>query len=79
VSVLGDEKVKKGAMIALNRAAPYIQKMVGKHIVIKHFPRFAFKIDSSLERGERVELLLKEISDDVAADPAAAENPDELA
>lgn len=65
VSVLGDEKVKKGAMIAINRAAPYIQKMVGKHITIKHFPRFVFKLDESLERGERVETLLKEITDDL--------------
>jgi ribosome-binding factor A len=65
VSVLGDEKVKKGALIALNRAAPYIQKMVGKHITMKHFPRFSFKIDNSLERGERVEILLQEISNDL--------------
>ena len=36
VSVLGDEKVKKGALIALSRAAPYVQRMVGKHITMKH-------------------------------------------
>jgi ribosome-binding factor A len=65
VSILGDEKVKKGALIALNRAAPYIQRVVGKHITMKHFPRFIFKIDNSLERGERVEILLKEVASDI--------------
>jgi ribosome-binding factor A len=65
VSVMGDEKVKKGALIALNRAAAYIQKLISGRVSMRHFPVLLFKHDDSIERGTRINELLKEIKDDL--------------
>jgi ribosome-binding factor A len=65
ISILGDDAMKKGALIALNRAAPYVQKLVAQKITIRHFPRLLFRFDDSIERGTRINELLKEIKDDL--------------
>jgi ribosome-binding factor A len=65
VGVYGDEQTKKGALIALNRAAPFIQKMVGERVSLRNFPKFYFKLDTSLERGMRINELLREVQDDL--------------
>ena len=65
VSVFGDEKVRKGALIALNRAAPFVQRQVSRHVKLKHFPRLLFKCDEAVDRSLRVTELLKEIRDDL--------------
>lgn len=63
ISVYGGESEKKSAHIALNRAAPFIQKCVAQRISLRHFPRLAFRLDDSIERGMRINSLLKEIND----------------
>ena len=66
VSVYGDEKERKGALIALNRAAPFIQKKVAMRINhCRNFPRMCFKLDSSIDHSERVNVILNEIKDDL--------------
>jgi ribosome-binding factor A len=66
VSIYGDDKVRKGALIALNRAAPYIQTAVAQRVSMRHFPRLIFKLDDSLDRGMHIDELLREIKDDLA-------------
>ncbi|MBD3420304.1 MAG: 30S ribosome-binding factor RbfA [Chitinivibrionales bacterium] len=67
VGIYGDDKEKKSALFALNRAAAYLQKIVAAAIKIKmkHFPKFYFKIDTSLQESEHIEHLLKEVRDDL--------------
>jgi ribosome-binding factor A len=65
VSVLGDEKAVKGALIALNRAAGFIQGTVAENMSMKHFPRLYFKLDTSVGRGSRINELLDEVKDDL--------------
>ena len=65
VSIMGNAGAKKGALIALNRAAAYIQKLVAARITMRHFPRLLFKLDESVDRGMRINELLKEIKDDL--------------
>jgi ribosome-binding factor A len=65
VSILGDETTQKNAVMALNNAAPFIQKIVAERIRIKHFPRFFFKLDKSLDYNERINGLLENIKDDL--------------
>ena len=48
VSVFGSDEEKKEALVGLNKAAPFIQKMVAERIVVKHFPKFYFKIERPL-------------------------------
>lgn len=65
ISVYGDEKVKGGAIDALNAAAAYVQRTVAGRVTIKRFPRLYFKLDDSIEHGRHIHELLKEIRDDL--------------
>jgi ribosome-binding factor A len=65
VSIYGDEKVRTGALIALNRAAPYIQNVVAQRVSMRNFPRLVFRLDDSIDRGMHIDELLKDIKDDL--------------
>jgi ribosome-binding factor A len=65
VSVYGDDGVKSGAIDALNAAAGFIQRTVASRITIKNFPRLYFKQDNSIEHGQHINELLKEIRNDL--------------
>jgi len=66
VSIMGDDQEKKDAVSALNKAAPFIQRVVAGRVVTKHFPHLIFKIDTSIEYGQHINELFKEIQDDLA-------------
>lgn len=65
VSIYGEEQVKNDAISALNKAAPFIQRMIAGRVTVKHFPRLYFKLDNSLEHSQHINELLKEIKDDL--------------
>jgi len=65
ISIYGDEKDKKGALIALNHAAAFIQKCVASRISIRNFPKFTFKYDTSFEYSEHINSLLENIKDEL--------------
>lgn len=65
VSIYGDEQVKNDALIALNGAAPFIQRTVAGRITVKHFPKLMFKNDNSLQHAQHINELLKEIENDL--------------
>jgi len=65
VSVFGEKEFQKAAMEGLNAAAPFIQKVVAGKVKVKHFPKLYFKLDTSLERGEHMYDLFKEIKNDL--------------
>jgi ribosome-binding factor A len=65
VSVFGDEKVQKSALIALNRAAPFIQNTVAQKVKMRHFPRLSFKLSHGIEHSIRINELLNEIRDEL--------------
>lgn len=65
VNVFGDDTVKQSALDALNHAAPFIQRVVAERVNLRHFPRLAFKLDVSIERGAHIEQLLREVKDDL--------------
>lgn len=57
VSVLGDDK--QGPLEALDHAAPFLQRHLGRRAGLKHVPRLRFVLDESLDRGMRIEKLLE--------------------
>jgi ribosome-binding factor A len=67
VSVMdGGIEEKEGAVDALNRAAPFIKRAVASRVVIKNFPHLVFKLDTSIEHGQRISELFKTIREDLA-------------
>lgn len=66
VSLMGDDAEKQDALDALNKAAPFIQRMVASRVVTKNFPHLIFKIDTSIEYGQHINELFREIEGDLA-------------
>lgn len=65
VSIMGDDFEKTDAIDALNKAAPFIQRTVASRVVTKHFPHLIFKLDTSIEYGQHINELFKEIENDL--------------
>jgi ribosome-binding factor A len=63
VSILDDKKEE--AVEALNKAAPFIQKIVARRVTAKNFPKLYFKLDRGLDHSDRINQLLKQIKDDL--------------
>ncbi|MCC6745395.1 MAG: 30S ribosome-binding factor RbfA [Acidobacteria bacterium] len=67
VSLLGDAAEQTSGLAALNRAAGYVRKQLAPRIRTKRVPALIFELDDLLERGSRIENLLKEDEDKPAA------------
>jgi len=61
VSVFGDETARTASLEALQGAAGYIQKALFRNLRLRYSPELEFQIDDSLERGERIEQMLRQI------------------
>jgi ribosome-binding factor A len=61
VSVLGDSEAREGSLHALAGAAGFIQRSLFRNLRLKHSPAVTFHLDESLERGDRIEQVLREI------------------
>jgi len=60
-TVLGDEAARKNSEKGLNSSIPFIRRELGKRLRLRHVPDIVFKYDTSLEYGNRIETLLKDI------------------
>jgi len=61
VTVLGDEKARAQAMEALKRATGFVRHELGDRLELREVPELRFEYDVSLDRGHRVEDLLRKI------------------
>ena len=58
-SVFGDDVDHDATQRALDRAAPFLRRELGRRLRIKSTPELRFELDLSLERAARVEELLQ--------------------
>ncbi len=63
VSILGDKAERIEGLAALDRAAGYVRKLLAPRIRTKRVPALIFELDDLLERGSRIETILKEDED----------------
>lgn len=63
VSVLGEEKEKQESLEGLERSHGYLQSLIASQLGLKRTPHLTFLIDESVERGLRIEKLLREIEE----------------
>ncbi len=68
VSVLGKSSVRDESLEALNSAAGFVRRAIFKNLRLRNSPTVSFHLDESLDRGARIEEVLREIH--------AGENPD---
>lgn len=70
VSVLGDEKARDAALEGLRHSAPFIQRALFRNLRLRHSPTLLFEIDDSLERGDRIERVLRRLHEEEASGEA---------
>jgi ribosome-binding factor A len=61
VSVLGDLPAREACLKALNSAAGFFRKNLFKNLRLRFAPSVAFIHDDSLDRGDRIERVLRQI------------------
>jgi ribosome-binding factor A len=76
-TVLGDAEDRAETGEALNHAAPRIQRAVGGQVRLKYNPKLRFLVDDAVERGLRMNELLRELTADAAEDAPTAEAADD--
>jgi ribosome-binding factor A len=60
VSFLGDAESKAESLAALNQAAGFVRRQLAPRLRTRRVPTIVFALDDLLERGNRIEKLLKE-------------------
>jgi ribosome-binding factor A len=75
-TTLGDERARRDTARALGRATPFLRRQLGSRLRLKRVPLLEFFFDESIERGDRIERILKEISAERGDAPAAGDQSD---
>ena len=63
VSVLGTPEEQTSAIAALTSAAPWLRRQLGGRLTIRHIPQLDIRHDDSIEAGDRVLKLLRELEE----------------
>src|SRR6185436_1316403 len=61
-TTLGDERARRDTARALGRATPFLRRQLGSRLRLKRVPLLEFFFDESIERGDRIERILNDIS-----------------
>jgi ribosome-binding factor A len=64
VSVLGDEREREESLAGLESSHGYLQRRVAGELRLKHTPQLDFRYDESVERGQRIQQLLRDEPED---------------
>lgn len=67
VSVLGTDEEREQSLEALRRAAPWLRRKLGERLQIRHVPELSVRADPSIESGDRVLRLLRELEEERGA------------
>jgi ribosome-binding factor A len=63
VSVHGEEPVRRETMRGLGAAAGFLQREVARALKLRHTPHLRFVYDESVEEGDRIERLLRQVKE----------------
>ena len=61
VTVLGDMAERKSTLEALAHAAGFVRREIGQRLELREVPEIRFLYDDSLDKGGRVEALLRRL------------------
>jgi len=60
-SVLGDEQAVQESQAALTRARGFLRRELGQRLDLRYVPELHFYLDPSIERGQRIADLLRQV------------------
>ncbi|MEO7189664.1 MAG: 30S ribosome-binding factor RbfA [Vicinamibacterales bacterium] len=61
-TLIGDDKAKRETHRALERATPFLRRQIGSRIRLRRVPEISFTFDESVEKQERIERILLDLS-----------------
>ena len=61
VRLSGDDAERAEALEGLEAAAPFLRRMLGQILRLRHIPELRFGEDRSLEHAQRIETILSEV------------------
>lgn len=64
VSVYGTDEDQARSLDALRDATPWLRRRLGERLQIRHVPQLTVRRDESIESGDRVLRILREIEDE---------------
>ncbi len=62
VSQLGNKEEKKKVLSGLTSASSFFRRELSKSLKMRHIPALSFEWDDSIERGDRLQRLINEVS-----------------
>ncbi len=62
VSFLGKEERKIAGLKALNRGKGFVRSELSKKLTIKKVPELIFKLDDTLEKGQKIDEIIRSFS-----------------
>ena len=63
VSVIGDDAAKAAAIAKLTEKRVILQRALSKRVIIKFTPKMQFRLDDSIERGDHIMQIFREIEE----------------
>lgn len=73
-TAFGEEAARRNSMKGLQSSIPFLRRELGKCLRLRVVPELQFVYDTSLDYGNRIETLLKEIHNE---DAHGSANPDD--
>jgi ribosome-binding factor A len=64
VSVYGPSEEREAAIAALRDATPWLRRKLAERLRIRHVPQLTLRHDDSIETGDRILRLLREIDEE---------------
>jgi len=61
-TTLGDDQARRDTRRALERAAPFLRRQLGRRLRLRRIPELQFFYDESIERHDRIEKILQELN-----------------
>ncbi|ACB85028.1 30S ribosome-binding factor RbfA [Natranaerobius thermophilus] len=62
VSILGEKENQQDSLRGLEKATGFIRSELGKRVRLRHVPEIVFKFDESIEHGDHINKLLKQMN-----------------
>jgi ribosome-binding factor A len=73
ISVFGTEEERASSLAALRSATGFLRREVAQRVTFRHMPELEFHLDTSLEHGDRIMRLLRQVAHEKApAEPRRA-------
>jgi ribosome-binding factor A len=60
-TVIGDDAARKASAAGLKSAIPHIRQHLGRQLRMRYAPDLIFHYDTSIEYGNRIESLLRDV------------------